>query len=188
MFASFTVEFQLGNFSDSAGNLLSNGSLGVLVADTDGSGVFGISGIIDDTTGLTVSPDLTGSILAEGNTLGAASVLILGILESNNITTGSDGGFSETLTLSYTGAFDQGDDLGFYWFPETNVTGSLVSEETEYGFFTSSEPDTGATNSFTDSLADAGAYKIHAFDTTLDGNAPDSSLLQAQFITSELLT
>ena len=172
-FATFTIQFQAGNFTDRSGGLLLDGSLGILVADTDGSG---FSGLVDG------SSDLIGSSLSVGNTLGASNVLILGITASSDIGTGG-GGFSDFYSLNYSGDFGEGDDLGFYWFPEIDIIGSTISPSTDYGFYSSSvlDADAGADVSFTDNLPDSGSYSLATFDSSIDGSSPDPSFFQAQF-------
>ena len=172
-FATVTLQFQAGNFSDRNGTGLVDGMLGLLVADTSGAG---FAGLADG------SADLNGSTLAVGNTLGASNIQIVGITGASDIA-GGNGGFADTYTLTYNNDFGAGDDLGFYWFSEINTPNATIGEGTDYGFYSSSVVDTaaGADVSFTSQLSDTGSFILATFDSSIDDSDPVAGAFQAQY-------
>ena len=175
-FATVSLQFQAGNFTDRSGTALTAGMLGVLVADTSGDG---FAGLVDG------SADLNGSILTVGNTLGQSNIQIVGITSAADIGTGTTGGFADTFTLTYSGDFGSGDGLGFYWFSGINTTGTTILQGTDYGFYSSSVVDAnaGADVSFFSVLTDGGVFTLATFDSSIDGTDPDPSAFQAQYTT-----
>jgi hypothetical protein len=172
-FATVSLQFQAGSFSDRAGVALTDGMLGVLVADTTGAGF----------AGLTNSADLNGSTLTVGNALGASNVQILGITGASN-ETGNSGDFVDTYILTYAGDFNAGDELGFYWFSSINTIGETIQQGTDYGFYTSSVLDVnaGGTVAFV-APTDGSSETLATFDTRTDLSTPAPGELQAQFTT-----
>lgn len=173
--ATVTIQFQAGNFTDRLGNSLADGALGALVVDTSGAG---FAGLVDG------SSDLIGSNLLVGESLGAANVVIIGLLSSSDIGTGA-GAFADTFSVSYTGGISQGDNFGLYWFPSISVVGTTVGNSVDYGFYRSDTVDSnaGADIAFV-APVDGFSYSLFTFDDSIDGSAPTALSFQAEFTTT----
>lgn len=172
--ASVTLNFDFGPAYTAGGaGMVNNGSVGVLVADTSGSG-------------FAQGASLIGSTLTAGGTLGGNR--ILGVMNATEIS-GGIFGFSSTVNVSdFTGLTTGtatglgGTPLMFYWFPSINSAGSTLAGGESYGSFRSDTIDGGSSSDISFNLpADGGAYSLAAYDTTLGGGYA-SSLFQANSV------
>lgn len=173
--ASVTLNFDFGPAYTAGGaSMVNNGSIGVLVADTSGSG-------------FAQGASLIGSTLTAGGSLGGNR--ILGVVGASDISTVGDFGFSSSIlvndftgitTGSSTGA--GGTPLMFYWFPGISSAGATLAGGESYGFFRSDTIDAGSGSEISFNMpADGGAYALAAYDTTLGGGYA-SSLFQANSV------
>ncbi len=173
--ASVTLNFDFGPAYTSGGaGMVNNGSLGVLVADTSGSG-------------FAQGASLIGSTLSAGATLGGNR--ILGVMNASDISGGGIFGFSSTVSVSdFTGLTTGtatgfgGTPLMFYWFPSVNSAGTTLAGGEAYGSFRSDTIDGGSSSDISFNLpSDGGTYSLAAYDTTLGGGYA-SSLFQANSV------
>lgn len=167
--ASITLDYSLARaFTAGGASQVAPGTIGVLVADTFG-------------TGLPNASELVGATLSNGSSIGDAR--ILRVFSAFDISTGGDFGFQDTFTISdFSGmtlgsqANTVGTDLGFYWFPGITSAGSTVNEGQSYGFFRTDTVDTnsGADMSY-NMPGDGFSYTLASLDTSLGGSFAPSS-------------
>lgn len=169
--ASVTVQFSAGNIRQANGSVASIGSKGVLVADT------GSDGFVGDY--INSSLDLGGfgsTDLSVGQTIGGTgNDQIVGVFDVTDFGGGFIG-FNDEINFNL-GTVASGQELALYWFPtvSTNfISGSL----SEYGFFRSNDPDSGADIGFF-VQADGSNDILAAVDSTFDSTSPSSSQLTA---------
>lgn len=119
MTARATVTLQVfgGPFFEPDGTtLVSENSIGILVADTTGNGFLTIE-------------SLAGFDLTVGDYWG--DDLVMGVFGA-----ASDSTIGDTLSgLTYSGNFGEGDAIGFYWFPELFSVGGTITGTTSWGFY-----------------------------------------------------
>lgn len=172
--ASVTLNFDFGPAYTAGGaGMVNTGSLGVLVADTSGSG-------------FAQGASLIGSTLSTGSTLGGNR--ILGVMNASEIT-GGIFGFSSPVSVSdFTGLTTGtatglgGTPLMFYWFPSISSSGTTLGGGESYGSFRSNTIDAGSGSDISFNLpSDGGTYSLAAYDTTLGGGYA-SSLFQANSV------
>jgi hypothetical protein len=155
--ASITLETQFASLFEADGSTqIGAGKIGLLVADTDGTGI----------------TNALNSILTEGTFLGGTSGdLIVSVFTSINNVAGHLGtsGFFDTLNITYSGNFDAGDDLYLLWFPTITTAGVTVLEGTSYGVYRSSVVNT-ASGSDIAFIAppDGGAYTLASYLDTIE--------------------
>lgn len=175
LFASVTIPFTVGEAYTAGGvSQVAPGTIGVLVADTTGSGIFA------------QGASLVGANLSVGEMLGDSR--ILGVISASDLSGLGDFGFFDTLTIGDalltgltfgTATNTAGSDLGFYWFPGITTAGGIVSEGQEYGFFRSDTVDSLSGSEMSFNLAENGSTNaLAAFTTNLDGSY-DPALFQA---------
>jgi MYXO-CTERM domain-containing protein len=173
--ASVTINFDFGPvYTAGGGGMVASGTIGVLVANTGGSG-------------FAQGESLVGSTLSVGGDLGGNR--ILGVMNASDISTLGDFGFSSSVVVNdFTGITNGsstgagGTQLMFYWFPGLTTGGATVAEGQSYGFFRSDTIDTGSGSDISFNMpADGGIYSLAAYDTTLGGGYA-SSLFQANSV------
>lgn len=172
--ASVTINFDFGPAYTAGGaSMVNNGALGVLVANTSGSG-------------FAQGASLIGSTLTAGGSLGGNR--ILDVFGAKDISSGTFGYSSAISVSDFTGITNGnatgagGTELMFYWFPSITTAGSTLAGGESYGSFRSSTIDAGSGSQISFNMpADGGAYALAAYDTTLGGGYA-SSLFQANSV------
>lgn len=173
--ASVSIDFNFGPAYTAGGaSMVAAGTVGVLVANTSGSG-------------FAQGESLVGGTLSAGDTLGGNR--ILGLVQASDLTSEGDFGFKEFFTITdFTGLTLGsstglgGTELGFYWFPGLSAAGSSVTGGQSYGFFRSDTIDAGSGSEISFNMPqDGNSYTLAAYDTTLGGGYA-SSLFQANSV------
>lgn len=171
------VTIDIGNVGimrDNLGTMVTSGSVGLIVADTDGNGLVNA-----------YNTTLTAGLYLAGGT----SDLILGVYQATDLSGSSENGFDfSSLTFSYSGSFGQGDNLWLVWFPTVTVVDSIVGSGVSYGTFRTALPDTNL--ALSDSIGwvaptDGSISQIVSVSASLGGNpAPSDSSLTASLTTA----
>jgi hypothetical protein len=170
--AAITLETEFATLYDANGTTpIGAGKIGILVADTDGTGI----------------TNALNSILTEGTFLGGNSDdLIVAVFSSINNVNGdpSTSGFSNISNLTYSGNFSAGDSLYLLWFPTITVAGSTVIDGTVYGIYRSDTINSasGANIAFI-APPDNGSYTLAAY---LESIAPGSGVTAQDFTASQV--
>lgn len=161
--ASVTINFTFGPaYTAGGGSMVAANTIGVLVANTSG-------------TGFAQGEDIIGSTLTAGQTLGGNR--ILGVVQAFDISEGGDFGFLDAISVSdltgltlgsSTGA--GGTQLGFYWFPGLTTDGDTIAGGQSYGFFRSDTVDVNSGSEISFNMpTDGFSYELAALDTSLGG-------------------
>lgn len=160
-----TLELQLGDFYQRNGLTIGDQTVGILVADTSRDGFTNQNGIV-------------GSTLSENGFLGMSDDRILGLYFATSQQTGG-GAFFDTKTFTFDSTFNEGDALGFYFFPRLTTSNSTVSAGQTFGFFRSDLTNTpsGGTAPFV-TPADGTSLTIAYFEELI---APGSGISRQQF-------
>jgi len=164
--ASVTVQFSAGAIRGFDGNIAPIGSKGVLVANTGSDGFLG-----DYITSSADFNAFNGTSLTVGSVLGGSgNDEIVGVFD---VTDFGDGfiGFNDEITFNL-GSVAQNQQLALYWFPTISTT-SISGSLTEYGFFRSDSPDSGADVGFI-VQADGSNDILAAVDSSFDTTSPSS--------------
>ncbi len=161
----------VGILNDSVGDMISLGSIGILVADTDNNNLV----------------DPLGTILGVGNSLGGASGdLILGVYQAMDLGKNQNGFDLSATIFSYSGAFEAGDSLYFVWFPSVETLNATIGAGISYGTFRTDSVDLtfGGTMAWT-APADGTNQRLFSLDSVLGGSpAIDPALFTASQITA----
>jgi len=169
--ASVTIQFSARSIRQADGSIASIGSKGILVADTGSDGFIG--DYINSSINLS---GFNNTNLSVGQTIGGASNdEIVGIFDLTDFG-GGGGGFNDEINFDL-GSVAVGQELALYWFPtvSTNlISGSL----SQYGFFRSDDPDTGADIGFF-VQGDGSNNILAAIDSTFDSTPPSPTQLTA---------
>ncbi len=164
--ASVTIDFQIGNVLNSSLVSVPVGTVGILLADNNG-------------TGLPTSTELVGAILSGGGSIGDSQ--ILSVMQAVNAGGGLNAFVSGLLSISLTGGLTggagiTGTDLAFYWFPGITTVGSTVTDGQSYGVFRTDLIDGPSGGSLSFNLPSDGASgSIYAFTLNESGGYPNNT-------------
>lgn len=129
---SFQVDF--ANLRDPAGDLLSESTLVLLVADSSGD------------LNLPSPADLLGAELTEGLSIKGDKIFLAGTTISDPVISPNPAtdfalftGFTNVDYLLLD--IEEGDSWGVYWFPGLTAEGEIVQADQAYGFYQSSNID-----------------------------------------------
>lgn len=173
--ASASTSFQtyIGDIQTSAGVNVSDGTVGILVADYNNDNNFAGS-----TAGTYSS--IVGTVLTAGSSIGADRIV--------GIYTALGGLFTDTISVSYSGTLGNGvasgTKLALYWFPG-QVSGGVLQAasvtqsptgQSQMGFFRSDATDSlGGDQAFV-LPADSGAFlNLYYGSPSQGGNTPQAS-------------
>ncbi len=157
--ASVFFDINAELLKNSSGSAIPVGSLVMLVADTTNNGFATIS---------------NGSSLALNSFLNSGDDRVLARFD---LTTSSNtaGLFSEGLSLTFAGGWDQGDPLALLWFPTLTTSSSSASAGTSYGLF--SGPALDGSNAWITPADSTNGHKLWFFTSdaaTLPASPPGS--------------
>ncbi len=168
--ASVALTVWGGQLRNELGDPVADGSLAILVADVDGDGFTFGSGLLGATF--------------EVNDLFGGDNLVLGVYS-----TYTDGGlgagvFNGNADFDYAGNFEQGDQLGLYWFPYITQPETGYTSLQAYGFFRTNDTYDPLNDSLIGFTAPAdGAWTLDIFDN----NANPQSLISPANLTAQAI-
>lgn len=176
--ASITIAYTMGEAYTAGGSSqVAAGTIGVLVADTSGTGNFA------------QGEDLIGATLSVGQLIGDAR--ILGVISASDLTGSGDFGFFQTLAIGDalltglnfgTSTNTAGSDLAFYWFPGITDEGSAITGGQSYGYFRSDTVDGFSGSEMSFNLPEnSSVNELAALSTNLGGSY-DPVLFQANSV------
>jgi len=164
----------IGIINDSLGSMVSLGSIGILVAATDGNSLV----------------DPYGTTLTVGNTLGGTGAdVILGVYHAVNLNPSgpsanpSQNGFDLSGTTFNLGTVKQNDLLYMVWFPSISTVGATVGSGVSYGAFRTNNIDASGNMAWI--VPSDGNYGLYSLDSSLGGNpAVSAGALNATHVTA----
>ena len=141
IFASVTLQPQIGELFEVDSSAAPVGSYGIIVADKSGNGFLG-----DYVNGAPDFGVFAGTSLVAGALIGGAGDDEIVFSQPLSTDLGVNG-LNGSVTFELDDGLDAGDSLGVYWFPEVNST--LISDSvTQYGFFRSDSVNPGSDIAF----------------------------------------
>jgi hypothetical protein len=160
----------VGALRDNSGNIVSTGSIGLLIADTDGNNL----------------ADPFGTSFVIGNTLGnAGSDLILGVYQASDLGSNQNGFDLTGTSFSYNSTFTAGDSLYLVWFPSINSINATVGSEVSYGVFrtdsVNNSPGFVGTMAWTAPPGGGTGEQLYSLNSSLGGSP---AISQSQFTAS----
>lgn len=157
-----TATLQIGGLRDNDGNILPNGTVVVIVADTNplNGGLPSSSDLLGETLDI---GDINGDDILSSFTVDSTQLGVLGSTSEQ---------FSYTLPAST--------NLGVYWFTGVTDPSLALTANQEYGFFTSTEINTasgGTINLVSEPDQNSGGLAAYFSDDV----APGSGILSSDF-------
>lgn len=177
--AGVSYELALGAMRDSSGTALPDGTVVVLIADSDGGA--GLPGGLDGSdlsqSGLdpaTAFAHFAGKTLSVGNTINGDSIFYVGQVNSDVYTFPAGMLYEPALNYTdYPSGLADGQAFGVYWFPGVTAAGTtLPTDSFQVGGFHNPAPNTGASNAgMTLQVLDpAGNYTVYQLDAATAGS------------------
>lgn len=168
-FGSTTFQLEIQEAYTSSGSHVAVGTIGILVADSDGSGTF--SGSTAETY-----TSIVGTTLSAGSAIGTDR--IVGVVQAADLGGGPGPfGFGDILQVFNTGGVTTNTKLAFYWFPGlTTIGDALAANQAQMGFYRNDLAADGGV-AFAMPGSDSGAtLNLLATSVSSGGTTPNLSL------------